>query len=190
MGESVFDHFPHGPAEWQEEYTARIVDEFAALKPYLPRKIDSLLDIGCGLGGIDVLIARKARTKTIHLVDGYIMNDANKNHGYHKKTKPWTDVDSAGKFVKDNYSLADVRLHYYDKKVKVVGVDLILSMWSWGFHYPVAEYMPVALANPKARIVLDIRKGVGGPNVLYDAGYKLVATIADERKRLRGVFAL
>ena len=43
-------------------------------------------------------------------------------------------------------------------------VDLVVSLISWGFHYPVATYLERSheLLKPGGKLILDVRKDVGG----------------------------
>lgn len=186
----MLNHFPHSPVEWQERYIQRVTWEFHQLSPHLPDKIDGLLDIGCGLAGIDVFIARARPGAVVHLVDGYEMDNKNKKHGYNKQSTPWNDVDSAGKFVRDNCPDTKVVTHYYDRPLDIDKIDLIISMWSWGFHYPVSTYLPVALRHPRAGVVLDIRKRSNGLTAMYNAGYRINAIVMEGKKTLRCLFGL
>ena len=54
-------------------YSRQLEDELAIIAPHLPGKIRSVLDIGCGVGGVDVALHRHlsllGETPEFHLLD-------------------------------------------------------------------------------------------------------------------------
>ena len=59
--------------------------EYSEIKTYLPKKIDSILDIGCGVAGIDILISNHYHNNIgIHLID---KTQVDKNIYYRFKQK-------------------------------------------------------------------------------------------------------
>jgi SAM-dependent methyltransferase len=46
----------------------------------------------------------------------------------------------------------------------IFSFDLIISLFSWGFHYPIHTYLNqiYSLLNDGGHLILDVRKGVGG----------------------------
>ncbi len=65
-------------------------------------------------------------------------------------------------------------------------VDLVISLISWGFHYPVATYLDRTheLLKPGGRLILDVRKGTGGLEEIR-AKYGNATVISAEKKRQR-----
>jgi hypothetical protein len=56
--------------------------------------------------------------------------------------------------------------------IQIAGsVDLIISLLSWGFHYPAATYLSQVyhLLSDDGVVVLDVRKGTGGVEALREA---------------------
>jgi SAM-dependent methyltransferase len=116
-----------------------------------------VLDIGCGSGHIHEYLVPSLRVNTVHLMDG----DAKirGQMGWNREwTTPWNNVDYASSRVA---SLGGVEVQTHKANPELtIPVDLIISLKSWGFHYPVAVYLPLAKRSlrPGGRIVLDIRK--------------------------------
>jgi hypothetical protein len=67
-------------------------------------------------------------------------------------------------------------------------VDLIVSLISWGFHYPVATYLDRSheLLRDGGRLIIDVRKGTGGVEQIKQK-YGNAEVIAEGAKRLRVV---
>ena len=174
--------FLPGDPEWGERYTKKMAGEFALIEPHLPN-IDTLLDIGCGLAGLTTLIARRTGPRIIYLVDGD--GTGEKRLGYNEKSTPWDDVQKGVDFVEANYPFALV-LPNPDLRHRKVG--FIMSTQSGGHHYPVREYINVALNNPTAPVLMDIRNPSDGRQAMEAYGYKVAATIETAPKHTRYLF--
>ena len=61
--------------------------------------------------------------------------------------------------------------------------DIVISLLSWGFHYPISTYEPV-MANGGV-IICDVRKGTDGLNRLSKMG--TVRIVHDSKKYVRVV---
>jgi len=163
--------------------------EFKALRPHLLDEIATLLDIGCGLGAMSVLIARHRATKVLHLMDGR-GEPKNRRMGFHDGTRAWFDVRIGVDFAAAN-------LRHQDTDIIGVVADpdrtipsrMIVSFKSWGAHYPVETYLPLVRRSllEGGRIILDIRKGTGGETALRGAGFKMVAELGETDKLTRVV---
>jgi hypothetical protein len=60
----------HDRAAWQGAYEASLAEDMADLEPWLPERCTAILDIGSGLGGIDVHLARHYIAPELWLLDG------------------------------------------------------------------------------------------------------------------------
>ena len=65
-------------------------------------------------------------------------------------------------------------------------LDLVISLISWGFHYPVAVYADQVreILRPGGRVILDVRKGTDGREQL-EARFPRVLQISETRKKER-----
>lgn len=131
--------------------------QFATLEPFLAR---SVLDIGCGLGCVDVLLAR-AGVQTIHLMDGN--GEGMRRDDYGADVKAWNDVHLAAEMVTLNAPKGTMVIaHEADSSLKISPVEMIFSFKSWGTHYPVSTYLSLArrCLVPGGWLILDLRKWV------------------------------
>lgn len=153
-----------------DSYNSEIVSEFETIKNNLPLECSYVLDIGCGIAGIDVLINNFFNSKTqpdFHLLD----------KSYTEKAI-WYDYKSSGAFYNSlQLALKVLELNGVDaEKITLHEVgrseswkeankfDLVISILSCGFHYPVETYINSIYNCLKKGgvLILDIRKGTDG----------------------------
>lgn len=157
------------------------------MKPFLPKTCESVLDIGCGLAAVDVLLSKHYGNPMITLVDQDKV-DANIHYGFRDLGSFYNSFALAGQIMKENgvtnYSFipantgADVRIG--------VKQDLIISLLSCGYHYPVDFYLDrmVELLSPRGRIIIDIRENTDGVKK-FKRYFSEVETISNYNKSFR-----
>lgn len=169
-------------AAWEAAYREALNHNYAAIAPHLPerrsvRGMPNFLDIGSGLGGIDILISRHYGGEAIPcLLDGV-------------KDKPvmtlhrctYNDMDVAQRFHADNGSIP---ITWVDPKMKPLPplscpVFLVVSFGSWCFHYAPELYLEYALANStkRATFIIDVRKDKPEWKRMLDANLRLKAVV-------------
>ena len=146
--------------------------EFASIASALPRLCSAILDIGCGVGGIDVLLARyyaDARPM-FYLLDKTQVDPI--HYGFEKRGAFYNSLDVAREVLMLN-GVAGERIKLMhatdDNRIEMAGpVDLAISLISWGFHYPVETYLNRvhALLRPGGHLILDVRKSTGGEEAI------------------------
>ena len=78
------------------------------------------------------------------------------------------------------------------KMVIVPPPTLIMSLWSWGFHYPVSAYLELAKHYPDALVLIDLRNSgrARGLEEMQEAGYRVFLEVHNESKARRIIFKL
>lgn len=148
------------------DYAQSLADDFAMIEPHLPDAVDSILDIGCGLAGIDVYLKRKYPAAHLMLLDS---DGAISNVGL-------TDAGGAGGSRECAESLLAANGIKPDQWLDI-GTDepltagLVISLLSWGFHYPLTAYRVSGLC------IADIRRGQQIPGAVIHRGKKADRTI-------------
>lgn len=172
-----------------EFYANRVHEEYIQLKPWLPDKATRIVDIGCGLAGIDVHLARHYPRAMIDLVDGQ-GDHSNRVMGYNDGTQPWANVGLAVQLVEANAPGAKVRGNLADPNALFERCDLMLSFKSWAHHYPVQRYLPLAKRSvvKGGTVILDIRSGTDGKQQLEAAGFEARGVVLSKPKCDRIVF--
>lgn len=171
---------------WQRQIqraVKRVEQVQQLIEQYKPK---SMLDVGCGLGVIDIVLARQHKLERIHLLDGDGIKSI--HHGYQADMQPWNNVYEAAKLVasnlvvKNHKHMSDVVVtpHQVGKSFEIAPpVDMVCSFKSWGVHYPVETYLIEVQSWLRfgGLLLIDImeERGKGDKNsIVMDAGFGLV----------------
>lgn len=137
------------------DYLKGLVEDFRTIEPHLPADVESILDIGCGIAGIDVFLKRRYPKARLELLDG---NGDKSVYGWHpEKPLIYNDRKATEELLEANGFNVD-RWHDVGTK-EHLKADLVISLISWGFHYPLSTY------KVSGYCILDARRGkerVGG----------------------------
>ena len=166
----------YGRARTKELYSQDMEEEYRSIRWVLPAGCARVLDIGCGVAGIDVLIQRHyaGRPLNFYLLDKSQVEDS-VFYSYQPRGAFYNSLEVARSMLTEN-GIARERIHLLEATgngdIQIAGsVDLIISLLSWGFHYPAATYLSQVyhLLSDDGVVVLDVRKGTGGVEALREA---------------------
>lgn len=135
--------------------------EWEEISSYLgDREVQRAVDIGCGHALIDLFIHR-AYQCDIHLVD--IERTDNHHHEWQDSGAGYASLASAKRFLvaNDVPSSAIQTTNPSTTALEDESCQLMLSLLSAGFHYPVSEYAAFASQSltPGGVFIFDARKG-------------------------------
>ncbi len=164
-----------------DEMIAKKRADFEAMLPVLPDDLSSVLDIGCGHAIIDVYLAGRYPEATFHLLDAaaHVPHDGKNQVGYNEKTIPWKDRHVGMAVMAHQFPGVAVLGHEPDPS-KTIPCDLVVSLRSWGHHYPISEYIFLVerSLSEHGRIVVDLRFNTPGREMFQTHGFALVGVIA------------
>jgi len=142
------------------DFVSSVEDDFKTLEAYLPENVNSILDIGCGMAGIDIPLKKRYPEASLNLLD----SDGKKcDYGWKTSCAPYNSREATDELLKENNVKVDRWIEAGTQELLIF--DLIISIISWGFHYPLSTY------NVKGFCFADLRKGkepVRG-RVIYEA---------------------
>lgn len=153
-------------------------DYFEAIRAHLPAHGGRILDIGAGIGLLDLLIHRHARSAKPRLylldqsVDVQQLPEASiAPTGFNEKYVFTASMTEAAEFLQLNgVPAGDVQLCEVNAWSIPQGApfDLIFSRKSWGFHYPLAEYLDDACRSlsEQGGLITDVRANQGAEELL------------------------
>lgn len=145
------------PTAWTEAYKKSLQTIIDNIEPVLPKKCERLLDIGSGLGGIDILInAKYPNDVHVHLLDGF--DDA---PVVHKHAQTFNDMHVALDFHRVN---GTQRVTAIAPSAAALAIcepfDLIVSFASYCFHYAPNTYLEALLTctHDNTVVIFDVRR--------------------------------
>ena len=148
-----------------ELYENSCISDYESIRKALPKRSAgrvNILDIGAGMAGIDVLLFQfyflAGADPHIYILDKNTVADKVK-YGYSNNPSAYNSLDLTRKFLELNGVPAG-NIHISEAFPEKVKFDLILSLISCGFHYPVTEYISFIkqAIHPKTMLIFDIRK--------------------------------
>jgi SAM-dependent methyltransferase len=147
-------------------YDEELRADYRSIAAVLPEAAAAILDIGCGIAGIDVFLSNHYhRQVDLFLLDKDGVSDI--YYGFTEKAAFYNSLQRAREFLILN-GVDDAHVHAFD--INVHGFpsgrrfDIIISLISYGFHYPVRTYVHEvyeALADGGV-LILDLRRGTDG----------------------------
>lgn len=167
-------------------YQRDLEAEYRSLVAGLPATADDVLDIGCGLAGIDLFLYRHYGSRVhLHLLDRDGISDT--YYHFHDQAAFYNSLATALALLEDN-GVAPEHIHTYevtrDGFPAARQFQLILSIISWGFHYPISTYadeVRAALATG-GTLIVDIRRGTSGRAELEAALDTTAVCLKQDRK--------
>ncbi len=166
----------------KDEFNQDMLNEFTRLKPFLPPTVNSILDIGCGIAGIDVLISNYYKNEVgIFLIDKTLV-DKKIHYHFENNGSFYNSLPLAKKILELN-GVKPEQIQFQeatdDNQINFSGsFDLVISLISWGYHYPLSTYLDEVYnkLNNRGIIILDIRKNTGGEKEIEKkfGNYKII----------------
>ncbi|XOV82879.1 MAG: hypothetical protein ACFHXK_18730 [bacterium] len=138
------------------------------LLPHIPADTTSILDIGCGIAGLDLFLYKRLKSPKLFLLDKTAVEE-----------KIWYMFKQQGAFY-NSLELARENLQTNGVSADAIkcleapddgcidlpgkSIDLVVSTISWGFHYPVSTYLASVerILKEDGVLLIDVRKGPGG----------------------------
>ena len=155
----------------------------------------TILDIGCGVAGIDLFLDKHYMNGEVEF---FLLDKSHVEEKIHylfeEKGAYYNSLKIAKTMLTDN-GIDESRVHLIEatdnNEIKINSkVNLVLSLISWGFHYPVGVYLDrvYQLLNKGGILILDIRKNTDGFDLLNKkfGNYKLIS----ERAKYCRVYAV
>jgi hypothetical protein len=149
-------------AEVKKLYAEWVAQDFAGMEPHLPKRVDTILEIGCGLAAIEVYLKRKYPRAHLTLLDGTGHNicEAGTDRetgkgGWQDTLTPYNSREHTELLLGENGVTVDRWLDIGTKEH--LKADLVLSMASLGYHYPLSTY------DFEGLVICDLRKGQEKP---------------------------
>lgn len=158
-------------------YSQLIDYDMALIRPHLPQRAGRVLDIGSGIAGIDARLYQVYPFAHFYLLD---RTGLEVMYGTETEQVFYNSQTVARELLASN-GVPPAQVHLLeataDYRIGIENVDLALSLFSWGWHYPLGAY---AAAVAKAMVtggmlVVDVRN-VEGEELLRES-FRLKAEV-------------
>ena len=119
------------------------IKELNTFKKYLPSSIKNIMDIGCGLGIIDIYLNNFFQNNPHFFLLDKNRVDNKIKYGFGENYESYNDLNETRKILLNNKFKSNC-VHIFDveKLIKInEKVDLIISLKSMGYHYPFEKYL-------------------------------------------------
>ena len=117
--------------------------ELNTFKNFLPNSVNTIMDIGCGLGIINIYLNKFFEKKPIFFLLDKNRIDRKIKYGFSLNYESYNDLNETKNILLENeinsacVYLFDVERQFQiDKKI-----DLVISLKSMGYHYPINSYI-------------------------------------------------
>lgn len=141
-----------------------VMKDFDMIKQFLPYSAMNILDIGCGLGLINLALNDLYNDCNFHLLDKTQELSSEKISGFNEKYTFYNSLPASKDILSKN-GIDDHRINIYeveDENIELLKsnkYDVILSFLSCGWHYSVDVYKDLILSSlsDDGIVILDIR---------------------------------
>ena len=119
------------------------IREFNTFKQFLPKKIENILDIGCGLGIINIFLNKITSDNTnFYLLDKNRI-DKKIKYGFSEDYESYNDLNETKKILlNNNIDNKNIFLYDVEKEFQINNkINLVISLKSMGYHYPIENYL-------------------------------------------------
>lgn len=153
-------HFAADKRVWYTAYRESLRRRYESIKNHLPIECESILDIGSGLGGIDVVLSQHYDgVPEVCLMDG--LDDAPRVRAH---SQTFNNMSIAMDFQRVNgvkkVTFMEALAYSKTTSLKARKFDLIVSFQSYCFHYEPALYLAFvrACCHDDTVLIFDVRK--------------------------------
>ena len=150
--------------------TTMMIKDYNMIKSYLPVHASNILDIGCGLGLIDIALNNHYQGQiNLHLLDKTSeINEDTNVRGFNKQYIFYNSMDGTRQTLVDN-GVNSEKLFTYEvsnesiEQILTNKFDVIISLLSCGWHYSIETYIDLIkqTLSKTGIVILDIRHDTG-----------------------------
>ena len=117
--------------------------EFNTIKKFLPNNVKNVIDVGCGLGLVNIFLNKEYSTKPhFYLLDKNRI-DSKIKYGFSSNYESYNNLNETKKLLIDNgIDKENINIYDVEKEINIdKKIDLVISLKSMGYHYPFQNYL-------------------------------------------------
>ena len=137
--------------------------EIESIKNYLPEKADNIIDIGCGLGIINIFL-----NKIYNNQPNFFLLDKNRidkviKYGFSSDYESYNDLkETRNLLINNDIRPSSINTLDVEKDFKIdAKIDLVISLKSMGYHYPIDQYLRLfqTCCDENTSFIFDVSEG-------------------------------
>lgn len=177
-------------------YLRDMENEYMEMRGSLPAEAERIVDIGCGMAGLDLFLARHYATPgppSFVLVDKSTVSDEI-YYGLRQEAAFYNSLGIARETLVTNGVEADqvssLEVEGSEEsraRIAQLPSDLVVSLYAWGFHFPVSTYVREVGAGlrPRGAAILDVRREHADSIAELEEFIGPVEIVVEDSKRIR-----
>jgi hypothetical protein len=117
--------------------------EINTIQKFLPHKVTNIMDVGCGLGIINIFLNRIYKNEAnFYLLDKNRI-DTKIKYGFNSDYESYNNLNETKKILLENGIKNNrINIHNVDLDINIKKkIDLVISLKSMGYHYPFENYL-------------------------------------------------
>jgi hypothetical protein len=146
--------------------------EFKIIENYLPKKIFNLMDVGCGLGIVNIFINNKYNNKINFFLLDKDKIDSKIRYGFSENYESYNSLRETKKILIDNrINKENIHLFDVEKSIQINNkIDLVISLKSMSYHYPFENYLKLfkKCCTKETIFIFDVTDGYFKKNSLIN----------------------
>jgi len=158
--------------------------EIESIKNYLPKKADNIIDIGCGLGIINIFL-----NKIYNNQPNFFLLDKNRidkviKYGFSSDYESYNDLkETRNLLINNDIRPSSINTLDVEKDFKIdAKIDLVISLKSMGYHYPIDQYLRLfqTCCDENTSFIFDVSDGYYNES-LFKKHFKSVDIVYEEK---------
>ena len=158
--------------------------EIELIKNYLPKKAKNIIDIGCGLGIINIFL-----NKIYNNQSNFFLLDKNRidkviKYGFSSDYESYNDLkETRNLLINNDIRPSSINTLDVEKDFKIdAKIDLVISLKSMGYHYPIDQYLRLFqnCCDENTSFIFDVSEGYYNES-LFKKHFENVDIIYEEK---------
>ena len=142
--------------------------EIESIKDYLPKNAENIMDIGCGLGIINIYLNQIYNNQPNFFLLDKNRIDKEIKYGFSSEYESYNDLNQTKNLLLNN-NINSLHTIDVEKDIKIENkIDLVISLKSMGYHYPIDEYLKLfrTCCDDNTCFIFDVSEGYYNASLL------------------------
>ena len=157
---NFFVNFFISQKEIENKINDEFLKEFNSIKNYLPKNSKNILDIGCGLGVINIYLNDYYSKKSYFTLIDKNYVDKKVSYGFNNNSESYNKLEITKDFlILNGFKTKQLKLINADENFVINNkYELIISLFSMGYHYPIENYIDIIKKNStkSTKVIFDL----------------------------------